>query len=191
MPQPLPHDQATANLYIDGLAICCFNSKRTPKRWEIGFLRHQDHHLMIKAVRDGDSWENEIDPAALTLEFKTIDGVTPDYDTKYPDGFFDVEILTHEKRKVKPNQGDQEHIENFRWTLDLNDKVDVDHGRIKKLVRPGYGATVAYLDDAVFYTQDEISANVFLVPAGEDPRGLSDADLEARGWKLGLTNDQL
>lgn len=183
----LPHKDATANLSIDGLAICCFNSDRTPKRWEVGFLRHPAHHLTISAVRgSGTPKTYPIDPAALKIEFKTVNGRTPDYG-HFKDGFFDVEKLDRPKRKQKP--ADDDHKENFRWTLDLDDNNDVGHGRIKRLRRPIYGATVAYIYDALFYTLNQTPTSLYLVPEGEDPRILSQSELDK--LELGMTNDQL
>ena len=182
----LPHEEATANLLIDGLAICCFNSKVTPKRWEVGFLRHPVHNLTITAVRGGDRREHQIDTAAIKIEFKTLNGVTPDYN-QFKGGFFDVEKLDRPKRKKKP--ADDDHKENFRWTLDLDNKDDVDHGKIKRLLRPAYGATVAYIDDALFYTNDQTPTSLYLVPEGIDPRCTPEGELE--NFELGMTNDQL
>jgi hypothetical protein len=39
----LDHNQATANLLLDGLAICCFNP--WTRVWEVGYLRHPEHEL--------------------------------------------------------------------------------------------------------------------------------------------------
>jgi hypothetical protein len=179
----LQHDDATANISIDGLAICCFN--HSTKLWEIGFLRHPAHHLTITAKRGADERNYQIDQAALKIEFKTVKGLKPDFG-KYKDGFFDVEKLDRPKRKKKP--ADDDHKENFRWTLDVDNKDDVDHGKIT-LRRPQYGATIAYLDDALFYTISQTPISVYLVPEGDDPRCKTQNELEP--FELGMTNDVL
>ena len=98
----LPHENATANLTIDGLAICCFNSKGTPKRWEVGFLRRPDHHLTITAVRGDERRDFNVEGAGV-IEIKTVKGKTPDYG-HYKDGFFDKGKLDRPKRKQKPGE---------------------------------------------------------------------------------------
>jgi hypothetical protein len=183
----LPHDNATANLVIDGLAICCFNRKHKPDpRWEIGLLRHPDHHLEIMAVRGSERRPYSIPQTARSIEFTTSRGQKPDYST-YKDGFFDVEKLDRPKRNKPPV--DPDHRENYRWTLDLDDDNDCAHGKIVDIHPPSYGATVAYLDNALLYTITQTPSILYLVPEGFDPRCKSEAELER--YKLGLTNDQI
>lgn len=180
------HDKATANLTVDGLAICCFASKSEPKRWQIAFLRQPDHALRI-TIDPGDGGKPdhiEVDKDASRLEIRTVKGRTPDYG-EHPHGFYDKGKLK-ENRKKKPSGQDAK--ENFRWALDLQDKDDVKHGKIK-LKRPeGYGVTLAYIDDALFYTCNQTSSNLYMVPWGVDPNLWPE---KLKEWELGMTNDQL
>jgi len=43
----LPHNEATATITVDGLAVCCFN--KSANTWQFGFLH--DPHPPLHKVR--------------------------------------------------------------------------------------------------------------------------------------------
>jgi len=56
---PLPHDQAAARIFVDGLAVFMFNTNKT--RAEFGFLAYQHYAVKMKIYKNGCNlvWSTE------------------------------------------------------------------------------------------------------------------------------------
>jgi len=157
---------------------------RPPKHWEIGFLRQEDHNLTLTIDKD----EYPIGKGIHMIRIETEKGIPPDYDSRFVRGYYDVGQLGV-KRKAKP--ASQDGMENFRWVLNLESKDDVPHGHVT-LHPPTYGATVAYIHDAVFYALNQSSSSLYMVPLGDDPNDpmkYPQGKLDA--CEIGWTNRQI
>src|SRR5215211_627615 len=120
----LDHQNATANLTIDGLAICCFNQKQA--RWEVGFMRHKEHEFLLHL--DNLKEPIAIPEDARIVRVETVQGKTPDYGKEFPHGFFDLGPIDNRQRDVESFT--LEERENFRWAMNLDEGADVPHGTI-------------------------------------------------------------
>lgn len=172
----LPHNEATATITIDGLAICCFN--RGDKKWDLAFLHHPHPpaHRLILLV-DGHRENLPQQPGLLT--FETVNGHFP---TGFPDGFFDNGPIRN--RRVPPATPEEE--ENFRWVMDLEDPHDVNHGNVTlKKPDPSFPITRAYIQNAVFYTSRRSPDDLILLPDGQDPNQTPNPTI------YGKTNDEM
>jgi hypothetical protein len=179
---PLNHDDATAKIKIDGLAICCFNKKE--RRWEVGVMRHDEHAFIL---RWADGHEALAVPAdARVVRIETENGETPDYDKEFSEGFFDAGPVGNRKRDAAGLTDDER--ENFRWAMNLDDGADVPHGTIT-IKRPPYPVTMVYISDAVFYTNAITPENMFLLPLVEDPNNMSARAVDQRLY--GKTADEI
>jgi hypothetical protein len=182
----LPHNNATARVTIDGLAICCFN--RSENMWDVGYLHH-DHvplHTLILEIRD-EAPVTIPDPTAQ-ITFTTTNPQTPPYPGS-PNGFFDP-------LGRRPDRGDfpmtADDVENFRWIIDLEDQSDVPHGMVT-LRRPGFLVTRTFIHDAVFYTSKLSPNELYLAPntnnTQDDPNNMGSAALHQH--LFGRTNDEI
>jgi len=171
----LPHDDATAKVTIDGLAICCFNRPAT--KWELAFLhhRHTPAHLLFLQVEGHPA--KHLSETTRLITFETVNGRFP---SGFGDGFFDNGRIRN--RRVEP--ATPEERENFRWVLDLEDPHDVNHGNVK-LKKPNFPVTRAYIEDAVFYTTARSPKDLILVSDGEDPNQTPNPSF------FGKTNDEI
>jgi len=170
----LPHNEATATIIIDGLAICCFN--RRDKKWDLAFLHHPNppaHRLILQV----DGHRENLPQVPGLLTFETVNGHFPN---GFPDGFFDNGPIRN--RRVPPATPEEE--ENFRWVMDLEDPHDVNHGNVT-LKKPRFPVTRAYVEDAVFYTSARSPKELILVPEGEDPNQTANPTF------YGRTNDEI
>jgi|SRR5215213_1096416 len=179
---PLDHDNATANLTIDGLAICCFNPNE--RRWEVGFMRHEEHEFLL-------TLDNLPNPIAVPADarfvwIETVQGKTPDYDKEFRQGFFDHGPIDNRQRGVETFT--KLERENFRWAMNLDEGADVPHGTIT-LKRPKYPVTMVYISDAVFYTNNITAKNLFLVPLSADPKTMAERALNKHLY--GKTADEI
>jgi len=165
------HENATANLLIDGLAICSFNAGA--RRWEVGYMRHPKHQLGLDLGNGSDPLI--IPREARVINIETVDGVMADYEGEFPLGFFDGGPVPDRTRDQSGMNTDEK--ENFRWTMNLDEGADVPQGRIM-LKPPPYPVTMAYISDAVFYTAALTPKNLFLLPLGADPSTMSEAVLD-------------
>jgi hypothetical protein len=178
----LNHQDATAKIRIDGLAICCFNKKE--RLWEVGFMRHQEHELII---RWADGRQALAVPAeARVIRIETENGETRDYDKEFSEGFFDAGPVGNRKRD--PASMTTEERENFRWAMNLDEGADVPHGTIT-IKPPPYPVTMVYISDAVFYTNAITPENMFLVPLPNDPNTMSPEAVDQRLY--GKTADEI
>lgn len=181
----LNHANATATVTLDGLAVCCFNKAQL--RWEVAFLQQPEHDLML-SISEGVNVifpRTRVDPTS-SIKIYPLDGVTPDYQDAFKDGFFDNGPVNRKVDPVTPAE-----IENFRWALDMEDTNELPHGNVA-LKKPPTRATLTTILDAVFYTS-EVTPNTpndfFILPEGVDPNSLSPSELSA--YQLGKVNDQV
>jgi len=169
---PLPHDEATANLFFDGLGICCFNSN---KIWEIGFLRDDvhEHDLILDIDGHPDMPLPIEDEHGVVIRITTVGGISQQ--TDYPKGYFGSGSVTD--RKKRPTS--LEEAENFGWVIDLEKPGDIDHGTGHLTKPPGIPVTRTFIHDAVFYTASLPVKRTHRLLDSQDGNGLSDAEFEA------------
>jgi hypothetical protein len=179
---PLNHDEATAKIRIDGLAICCFNKKE--RLWEVGCMRHDEHELILRWADGTQSLA--VPPEAREIRIETVNGETPDYDTEFPNGFFDFGPIPNRKLDEAALTIDEK--ENFRWAMNLDEGADVPHGEIT-LKPPPYPVTMVYISDAIFYTNAITPQNMFLLPLANDPNTMSVKAVDQRLY--GKTADEI
>jgi hypothetical protein len=177
----LDHQNATANITIDGLAICCFNQQQ--RLWEVGFMRHDEHELILRWAGGTQAVAVPVDTRVIRIE--TVQGETPNY-KQFPLGFFDFGPIPDRKREEDSLTMDEK--ENFRWAMNLDDGADVPHGEAT-LKPPGYPVTMVYISDAVFYTAGLTPKNMFLVPLANDPTTMSERALNQHLY--GKTADEI
>lgn len=178
----LDHENATANLLLDGLAICCFNPQA--RMWEVAYLRHPEHELGLDL---GDGSDPRIIPReARVIRVETVNGETPDYEGEFPLGFLDRGRVPDRKRDQAGMSTDEK--ENFRWAMNLDEGADLPHGQIT-LKRPPYPVMMAYISDAVFYAAALTPKNLFLLPLADDPAMMSATTLNQHLY--GKTADQI
>jgi hypothetical protein len=175
----LPQNDATANLLIDGLAICCFN--HTNQVWEVAFLRHNhhDHRLILDIDGDPNTPIEFLPKPGILIRIETVNGKSP---VGFPDGFFDMGHIPD--RTQAPANSDE--AENFRWAIDLENPNDIGHGP-GHLVRPGFPVTRAFIHNAVFYTRVLNTKDLFRLLVSEDGETMSPAQLQAH--LFGKTNN--
>ena len=172
---PLNHSEAIARVTIDGLGVCCFNSRE--KKWDLAFLHVPDppcHELVLTVeckdlLRPGE-----------TVQLISIETVKGQFPEGFPNGFRDEGPIAD--RKILP--GTDAATENFRWVLDL--EQDVPH-RFVGLKKPpqSVSLTRVYIHNAVFYTEHISDNYLILVQDGENPNQMANPPL------LGRTNDEI
>jgi hypothetical protein len=181
----LPHQDATARIIIDGLAICCFNSRANA--WEIGFLRDPQPPLhRLSLIIDGDGID--IPNTVTRMSFLATNPQTPQYPGT-PNGFFDPNG-SHQSRKRFPTSADD--LEDFRWIVNVQDPQDAGHGRATP--KPcDFPVTRAFLHDAVLYTSKLMANSVFRLPftnrPADNPNNIPDPQLKQH--EFGRTNDEV
>ncbi|HZI49563.1 MAG TPA: hypothetical protein VFD75_17330, partial [Pyrinomonadaceae bacterium] len=161
----LEHETATANLLIDGLAICGFNERN--HMWEVAYMRHPQHELHLDL--GDESALRTIPRDARVIKIETVKGETPDYEHQFPLGFFDG---GPPNRTRNANGMSTDEKENFRWAMNLDDGTDVPHGKIK-LKPPPYPVTMAYISNAVFYSAALTPRDMYLIPLETNPAIMS------------------
>jgi len=182
----LPHDNATAKITIDGLAVCCFNKAR--KTWEIGYLhhRHRPVHTLLLHIED----ENpiEIQDNIREITFSATNPQTPSF-PGLANGFFDPVGIKPDRKSIPTTADD---IEDFRWIINLQDPSDIEHGNATPKRAP-FPVTRVFLHDAVCYTSRLSSKIVYRAPftnrREHNPNHMNQATLEQH--KFGRTNDQI
>jgi hypothetical protein len=177
---PLPHDKATANIFIDGLGICCFNTHNV---WEIGFLRHNGHgHELILDIDGHPDMPMMIeDKEGIVIHITTEAAISPHGEN--PDGFFDQGAVPDRKKRPAT----LEAAENFSWVIDLENPRDINHGPGELVNPPHMNVTRAFMHDAVFYTQSLPVKRLHRLLDSEDGHALPDPEFEA--LLFGRVND--
>lgn len=177
----LPHNNATARVTIDGLAVCCYNGGAT--KWEVGYLR-QAEHLLILSIENEPSIEIPGNIREITIG--AVNPQTPSYPGE-PNGFFSME--ERPLRTYVPTTADE--LENFRWIVDLQDPADAGHGNATPK-RAGSGVTRTFIHNAIFYTRrlasKEVIRAAYTNAAADDPNNMNPATLEQHIF--GRTNNQ-
>jgi len=177
---PLTHDEATANLSIDGLAICCFN--KGDKQWEVGYLHHPHHpHNLVLNIDGHPQTPISLASAFNVISIKATGGQSPF--GKFPLGFFDKDPIAN--RKKRPKSIDE--AENFRWAINLEEPpADIGHGS-GHLHKPSFPVTRAFIEKAVFYTQTLPQKSLTRLFVGED--GTTMPDDQFKRNLFGRTNN--
>jgi hypothetical protein len=177
---PLPHDEVTANLFFDGLGICCFNRQKV---WEIGFLRddHHDHELILDIDGHPDMPIRIEDEPDVVIRIKTVGGISPH--TQFPKGYFGSGTVTD--RKKRPATLDD--AENFGWVIDLENPRDIDHGTGRLTKPAGFPVTRTFIENAVFYTESLPVKRMHRLFDSENGYDLPDQEFDAR--MFGRAND--
>ncbi len=185
----LNHNEATAIVTIDGLAICCFD--HTSNNWDLAFLHNDDpqanpscpHHLILKVSdQQGIALPNSTDVITFTAEnTPPLDYSQPHDGLAIRDGFFDKGVIND--RTEPPLTADD--LENFRWVLDLEDPQQALG--VTGLMKPSVQPTRAFISNAIFYTAAISPGNLFLLKDGDDPNVLSGGQLGK--FLFGRTND--
>jgi hypothetical protein len=146
-PAELNHHEATANLYVEGLALTHFDIRRTT--WTINFLRNSDHTLTLSIRGNGVDKKITLDRTVKSLRVSTVDGVKPDFN-QFPNGYWFSNQFFFRRT-------DLGHPEDFRWVANLANRAEF---LLHALVRPGAirsgsaidAATELSIPDIVFYT---------------------------------------
>jgi hypothetical protein len=152
-------------------------------KWEVGYLRHADHLLILEI-------ENEpsilIPDTVRQIMIEAENPQTPTYPGE-PNGFFSTE--PRRLRTFVPTTADQ--LENFRWIVDLQDPADAGHGN----ATPKQGqlaVTRAFIHNAVFYTSrlasKEVIRAAYTNAAADNPNNMDQATLERHNF--GRTNNE-
>jgi hypothetical protein len=181
----LSHDEATANLSIDGLAICCFN--KSDAQWEVAYLHHPLHsHSLVLNIDGHPQAPLELPPDFNVISIK-VTGKSP-YG-EFPKGFFGKNDPIA-NRKKRPKNIDE--AENFRWAIDLEEPTaDMGHGRGKlqppRLNGERFPVSRAFIEKAVFYTQTLPQKNLSRLFVGEHGATMPQQEFKKR--KFGRTNN--
>jgi hypothetical protein len=181
----LPHNDATATITIDGLAVCCFN--KGANKWEVGYLHHPDPCLHKLILQIEEETPIDIAEGIREITFMATNPQTPTFPGS-ENGFFDPIRHRLDDRNTFPTTADE--IENFRWIIDLQDPRDVGHGNAT-LKRASVPVTRASIQNGVFYTHKVSSKVVFQAPftdrQEDDPNGMDTPTLQRHVF--GRTND--
>jgi hypothetical protein len=157
-PDPLPHQQAAANLYIEGLAAMFFNHRQ--RTWDVAFLRDTKHDFTLTIKNNGyqQVCPTKIDLNTSRIEVYATKPVTPNWN-QYPNGFWFHDSFS---RTSTTN-----HPKDFRWVVDLSNRTELPlHVAVWLRPRPGKGRTVLTIGDAIFYTEAITSYELMVAPFG-------------------------
>jgi len=162
-PAEFNHHQATANLYVEGLAMTHFDIGT--KTWEINFLRNSDHVFTLTVRGNSRDKQIEITPHRQTMRVYTVRGIDPDFE-QFPNGYWFSNQFFFRR-------ADLGHPEDFRWVLNLANRAEfLLHG----LVRPGAISSGSIIDsvtkltvpNVVFYTKSRtdypLTQSMFDIP---------------------------
>jgi len=175
---------AVAELTIDGLAICCFNSSK--KYWEVAYLRLKNpkHELVINIQEVnvlgelvGPPKRHQIPEGVLSIGIKLTTGSDQHY-TAYPKGGptdpnFDRDALNNDP-----------HVLN--WMIDLSGP-EPKHGKFKKLKPKGgdrVPVSLARIYHSLFMVRRPGGDAVKLSPKGKGPSGEGN-------FRLGRINEEI
>lgn len=189
----LPHDTATATITVDGLALGCYN--RGESKWDLAYLHHPHfplHNLDLTVEGENNVIATNPPPYPIRLiEFLAVNPQTPTYPGS-PNGFFDLGRIAKADRKGNPPAPGSDAAENFRWTINLEDRGDVDHGNVQ-LKKPPFRLTRAFIQNGVFYTSALSPKNLLLAPLTnnpqDDPNQMNQGQIQDHTF--GRTNDRI
>ena len=149
-PTQLDHNLATANLYLEGLAIMHFDHAQTT--WEINFLRNEKHTLLVRLNGNGHSNET------LTLDSDSpheieiiVEGGNAPNQAQFPNGYWFSDETFHRR-------ADLGHPEDFRWVPDLANRSEfLLHGLVRRRPTGTLGPALSSVSkvsvsDVIFYT---------------------------------------
>ncbi|HKO42389.1 MAG TPA: hypothetical protein VJU84_03815 [Pyrinomonadaceae bacterium] len=180
----LPHENATARITIDGLAVCCFN--KSANKWEVGYLRHPNEPLHQLILHIENQVAIEIPQTAREI---TISATNPlPVPGGAPDGFFDPRGIRPNRHSFPVNASE---LEDFRWIVDLQDPTDINHGNAR-LKRPMFPVTRAFIHNAVLYSRRLAPRPVFRIPftnlPQHDPNEMNENTRQQ--FSFGRTNNE-
>ncbi len=148
-PAVLAHHRATANLYVEGLALTHFDLGT--KTWDVNFLRNSDHTFTL--VVSGNGFPEDplrIDQSVRSIRISTVNGIEPDFE-QFPNGYWFSNQFFFRRT-------DLGHAEDFRWVPNLANRAEF---LLHALVRPGAiksgsavdSVTELSIPNVVFYTK--------------------------------------
>jgi len=163
-----------ADLIIDGLGICCFDSRDAANpHWEVAYLRDARHEFelsiseMTLGGEEGNSYPNEILGDFRTIHVIVEGGSNAHY-AGYPNGYYKGGAPF--ERDIN---GDRE---DFRWVIDfIRDPSEVEHGTFvdlkqKSADRNRIPVTLLEVPHSLFYTKTlTASPAVFSTREHRDP----------------------
>jgi hypothetical protein len=171
-----------AELAIDGLAICCFNSDES--FWEVAYIRHQKHKLGITIMELNALDETvrektyEVDDNILSFNISLTNGSEAHY-RQYPRGGPAARDFKRTNTHNDPHD--------LGWMIDLAG-WEPDHGKITKLKPIGRDrpqVTLARIHHSLLFTSKPDDNPVRLSPRStDDPYGKG-------SFELGRTNDEV
>jgi hypothetical protein len=172
-----------AELFIDGLAILCFNQEdEDDKFWEVTYIRLSRHALALEIERvdaDGNPTEHQPfpDPIPIPEPLRRFDislttGSNDQFDT-FPDGGpkSDADDFDRDDPDNDPHD--------LNWMIDLNGD-EPGHGNVVR-IKPA-PVTFGCFHHSLIYTSHPSEYPVRLAPKGHGPQG-------AR--VLGRTNEEM
>ncbi|HKS26481.1 MAG TPA: hypothetical protein VJS44_01615 [Pyrinomonadaceae bacterium] len=163
---------AVGEVSIDGLALSCFN--KAARRWEVAFIRHPDHRLVI-TVQLIDNQNEEVGvilPPTEIGDVRSIDVTLANGSDNhlglFPDGGVELPGFSRAGQDSP----------DIRWAIDLGD-VAVGHGNVTGLKRRGpqqpdrLPVTLARIPHTLFYTNEVTTSSVILSPRSDNAPGAS------------------
>jgi hypothetical protein len=171
--QPAEYRTPVAELNIDGLGLCCFNSSL--REWEVAFLRDSGHNLEIKVRevdREGKIIQELTNPPIPSGDTGSIIRLSVDNSSgthlnDFEKGFF--KTLPRFSRA-----GDDSY--DFRWTIDFVGR-NMPHGNFNGLITKAekperVNVTIVTIPNALLYTKRVTRDSVILAPDnGQGPGG--------------------
>ena len=160
-PEPQNHQQATANIYIEGLGLMHFDLER--RTWDITFPRNGDHKLILSIERNGQEQipSREIDPGVSSIEISAEGAIPPDW-AQFPGGYWFSGSFNR--------RGTNNHDEDFRWVTDLANFFELPlHGVVRRRSELGasfISLTTASVPNVIFYTKSTTFYELTLAPLG-------------------------
>jgi hypothetical protein len=157
-PAELNHNQATANLFIEGLSVTHF--KKPQKTWEINFLRNAQHKLRLDVTGKDPIY---IEPG-VPITISTVRGIVPDFE-QFPNGYW---FSNQQFNRIT----DQGHDEDFRWVPDLANRFEFTlHALVRNRETFGQGVdsiNKLSVPNVVFFTREKtwysLTQAVFNIP---------------------------
>jgi hypothetical protein len=186
---PLDHNQATAKVTVDGLALGCYN--RGESKWDLACLHHP-HFPLHNLILTIDGNLVALNPPPFRTSLIEFVAVSPNTPPGFPNGFFDLGRVPD--RKVDPALGDADAAENFRWTVNLEDQGDIPHGQVTlRKPDPPFRLTRAFIHNGVFYTTERSPKILLKAPFTtnplDDPNTMNQGQIQSH--ILGKTNDAI